>query len=155
MGMPTLELCSSRWYACAFGRRSRVGDADGKKAVGRADQSEDAGNVTVSGHGKYVGRDDNSINVNLGGRSAGPTAYNSAALRELLNAAFSDEELTTLCFDHFAEVFNNFSIGMSKGQKIQQLLDYCLRREQIPALVSEVQARNPAQFARYEGRLHL
>jgi len=42
---------------------------------------------------------------------------------------------------------------MSRGQKIQQLLDYCMRREQLPALVAEVQERNSAQFARYAERL--
>ncbi len=88
--------------------------------------------------------------------SQGPgvaSSYNPAVLRELLNAAFSDEELITLCFDRFSEVYNNFSAGMSKGQKIQQLLDYCMRREQLPALVTAIQVRNPAQYKRYEGRL--
>ena len=33
--------------------------------------------------------------------SPAKSAWNTEALRELLTAAFSDEELTTLCFDHF------------------------------------------------------
>ena len=80
-------------------------------------------------------------------------AYNTAAVRDLLNAAFSDDELMALCFDHFREVYNNLSSGMSKGQKIQQLLDHCIRREQIPALLAEVQARNPAQYRRFAGQV--
>jgi hypothetical protein len=81
--------------------------------------------------------------------------YNLSALRELFNAAFGDEELTALCFDRFPAVYDNFSAGMSKGQKIKRLLDICLRREQLPVLAVDIQTRNPAQFKRYEERLKL
>ncbi len=105
--------------------------------------------------GNYVAH---SASASLGARAIDQTQasakiHNTAAIRDLLNAAFGDEELTTMCFDRFPTVYNNFGTGMSKGQKIQQLLDYCIRREQIPALLEQIQARNPAQFARYEGRL--
>jgi nucleoside phosphorylase len=113
-----------------------------------------SGNLNVDRSSTFIGRDDHSGNVGhtLPSQSNSST-YNLAALRELLNAAFSDEELMTMCFDRFAEVYNNFSLGMSKGQKIQQLLDYCLRREQLPMLLTEVEKRNPVQFKRYSGRL--
>lgn len=77
---------------------------------------------------------------------------NTAAIRDLLSVAFSDEELTTLCFDHFRVVYDNFSSGMSKGQKIQLLLDHCTRHEQFDQLLPLVQERNPAQYARFESR---
>ena len=51
----------------------------------------------------------------------------SAAIRDLLSATFSDGELTTLCFDYFHSVYENFGTGMGKGQKIQLLLDHCVR----------------------------
>ena len=79
--------------------------------------------------------------------------YNSAAIRDLLNAAFNDEELTTLCFDHFRTVYDNFSAGMSKGQKIQFLLDHCTRHDQLDTLLNRVRERNPAQYARFAPRL--
>jgi hypothetical protein len=79
--------------------------------------------------------------------------WDTAAIRDLLTAAFSDEELTTLCFDHFRPVYENFSAGMTKGQKIQHLLDYCTRQSQIDALLRHVQQRNPAQYARFRGQL--
>ncbi len=81
------------------------------------------------------------------------TSWNTAVLRELLNAAFSDGELTTLCFDHFRPVYDNFASGMSKGDKIQRLLDYCIRHEQVEALLAAVQKANPAQYRKYEGSL--
>ena len=101
---------------------------------------------------------DRSTTVNPGGPTAdrpqpGAIAYNIAAVRDLINAAFSDEELSTLCFDRFPAVYNNLSNGMSKGQKIQQMLDYCMRHDQLSALLAEVQERNLAQYRRFEGRL--
>jgi hypothetical protein len=84
---------------------------------------------------------------------AGETAWNISAIRDLLTTAFSDEEMTTLCFDHFHPVYERLSSGMSKGQKIQYLLDHCSRREGFDRLVSLVQERNPAQYARFQRRL--
>jgi hypothetical protein len=74
--------------------------------------------------------------------------WNTSVIRDLLTAAFSDEELTTLCFDHFRPVYEDFASGMSKGQKIQRLLDHCARQGQIDPLLVLVQKRNPAQYAR-------
>ncbi len=36
---------------------------------------------------------------------------NDSALRDLLNAALSDETLTAFCFDHFRTVYDKFSTG--------------------------------------------
>ena len=57
--------------------------------------------------------------------------YNAAAIRDLLNTTFSDEEIAVLSFDYFPSVYDNFASGMSKGQKIQQLIDYCRRRRAL------------------------
>ena len=37
---------------------------------------------------------------------------------------------------------------MSKGDKILLLLDYCVRREQMEALLAAVQKANPVQYRR-------
>ena len=79
--------------------------------------------------------------------------WNTAIIRELLAAAFNDEELTALCFDHFQPVYQEFSTGMSAGHKIQRLLDYCERHNQFGKLLTLASERNPAQYARFEGRL--
>jgi hypothetical protein len=81
------------------------------------------------------------------------TGWNTATIRELLMTAFNDEELTTLCFDHFRPVYQEFSTGMSMGQKTQRLLDHCERHDQFGKLLALVQERNPVQYARFEGRL--
>jgi hypothetical protein len=79
--------------------------------------------------------------------------YNTAVIRELLTAAFSDGELTTFCYDYFRPVYENFAVGMSKGQKVQALIEHCGRTEQLPALLERVEAANSAQYARFEARL--
>ena len=85
--------------------------------------------------------------------STGSGGWNTSALRDLLSAAFSDQELTTLCFDHFRVVYEDFAAGMSKGDKIQRLLDHCERHDQVAQLVALVRDANPAQYARFAARL--
>jgi hypothetical protein len=79
--------------------------------------------------------------------------WNTEAIRQLLNAAFSDGELTTLCFDHFHPVYDDFSSGMSKRDKIQRLLDHCLRHAQVESMLAQVRQRNPVQYARFARQL--
>ena len=79
--------------------------------------------------------------------------WNTATLRDLLTAGFSDGELTTLCFDHFSAVYEDFAVGMSKSDKIQRLLDHCIRYERVETLLSVVREANPVQYRRYEGQL--
>jgi hypothetical protein len=79
--------------------------------------------------------------------------WNSEAIRQLLNAAFSDGELTTLCFDHFHSVYDDFSSGMSKRDKTQRLLEHCLRHDQVELLLAQVRGRNPVQHARFAPQL--
>jgi hypothetical protein len=84
---------------------------------------------------------------------APPAGPNTATVRALLNDAFSDGELTTLCFDYYPAVYDQFSGGMSKLDKIQRLIEHCARQGQMAALLSKVQELNPAQYNRYAGRL--
>jgi len=79
--------------------------------------------------------------------------WDTSTIRALLTAAFDDQEVTTLCFDHFRSVYDDFGSGMSKGQKIQCLLAHCVRHSQVEKLMSLVRAQNPTQYAHFEGRL--
>lgn len=78
---------------------------------------------------------------------------NTKAVRELITTAFDDEEFTSLCFDHFRPVHNNFSTGMSKTQKIQLLLDYCERYGEMLYLVHLIRSHNPSKFNLFKDRL--
>lgn len=88
-----------------------------------------------------------------GGPAAAGPVWSRATLRHLLDDAFSDETLTALCFDNFPAVYDNFAAGMSKGQKVLLLLDYCFRQNQVSALLDAVAAANPEQFARYQATI--
>ena len=79
--------------------------------------------------------------------------WNAAAIRDLLTAAFSDQELTALCFDHFRPVYEEFALGLRKGQKVQHLVEYCDRQAQMDKLLMLVRERNLAQYARHEKQL--
>ena len=67
-------------------------------------------------------------------------------IHKFLAELFSDEELTTLCSDFFPTVYDQFTNGMTKGQKVQLLLDYCRRREDFPRLQGELERERPAQY---------
>jgi tetratricopeptide (TPR) repeat protein len=72
--------------------------------------------------------------------------WNTDTIRDLLTDAFSDGELTDLCCDHFESVYNSFATGMSKAQKIQLLIDYCVRRNQLEKLAQEIKEHNPNMY---------
>jgi Effector-associated domain 7 len=79
--------------------------------------------------------------------------FTSAEVRDFMHDALDDEELTTLCFDYFREAYDDFSAGMSKGEKIQRLIEYCQRRNLVPGLFLALQQARPQQFKERFGEL--
>jgi hypothetical protein len=69
-------------------------------------------------------------------------------IRQYLTTAYSDEELGTLCSDYFRDVYESFTTGMTKAQKIQLLLDYCQRRDQLSNLFADLERDRPSQYRR-------
>jgi hypothetical protein len=82
-----------------------------------------------------------------------PADYDLRAIRNLLTVALDDEELTSLCFDHFRRVYEEFSTGMSKRQKVQRLIEYCERHLELDRLLHIVRQQNPSQYSVFEGQL--
>jgi hypothetical protein len=80
-------------------------------------------------------------------------AYNTAVVRELLMATFSDEELMAFCFDNFRPVYEEFATGMSRTQKVQMFVAYCERRGEMAGLLARAKSANPYQYTRFEDRL--
>jgi len=78
--------------------------------------------------------------------------FDTGAIRQLLFDAFDDEELNAFCFDYFLSLYQDFSQGMSKSDKIQRLLEYCAYQGQFDRLLASVKERNPYQFKRYTDR---
>ncbi|MDQ1301989.1 MAG: hypothetical protein QG637_1911 [Chloroflexota bacterium] len=79
--------------------------------------------------------------------------YNLAVIRKLVSAAFSDEELKAFCFDHFSDVYQDFTAGQTLGQRVQLLLDFAVRQGQTPRLLAAVAQANPHQYGRFDGEL--
>ena len=70
----------------------------------------------------------------------------TADIRQFLAESFNDEELSTLCFDYFRDVYDDFASGMTKGQKIQLLIERCDRRGVLPNLLAAIQRARPDQY---------
>jgi len=64
--------------------------------------------------------------------------YNTAEVRELLMAAFDDEELARFCYDFFRRVYDQFSVGMSRPDKVQRLLVDCEKQGRMENLLERL-----------------
>lgn len=69
-----------------------------------------------------------------------------ATLRKFIIECYDDAELTRLCFDHFHDVFQDFTADATKGQKALQLIGFCQRRGLMPDLMSVLEEERPAPF---------
>ena len=81
------------------------------------------------------------------------TRYNTAALRDLISAALSEDEFTALAFDHFRPVYDQFAAGQTRHQRVQLLLDHTVRNEQMEPLATLIQEINPARYREFADRL--
>jgi competence ComEA-like helix-hairpin-helix protein len=74
-----------------------------------------------------------------------------ADIRRFLIDSFSDEELKELCFDHFMEVYQNFTAGESKRSRALQLITYCRNHGTVPELMSVLRQLRPEPFEQLFG----
>jgi hypothetical protein len=73
----------------------------------------------------------------------------TAAVREFINTYFGDEDLEVLCFDYFRDVFNDFTVGMTRTRKIQLLLEYCLRTDRSLNLLGALKRMRPEPYREF------
>ncbi|MFN8458975.1 MAG: S24 family peptidase [Anaerolineae bacterium] len=78
-----------------------------------------------------------------------PYTYNTAAIRELLNSALSDEELMHFSYDYFHDVYATFSDGMSRSTKIHLLIEHCKRHECFDEILDHIKEDNPKQYYKF------
>ncbi len=79
--------------------------------------------------------------------------YNTAATRDLISAALTEDEFTALAFDYFRPVYKQFAAGQTLGQRVQPLLDHAVRSGQMARLAALIQEINPARYREYADRL--
>jgi hypothetical protein len=79
--------------------------------------------------------------------------YSRKAVRELLMEAFDDDALNNFCVDYFNAVYQRFTDGQTKDQRVRLLLDHASQREQIEELVARIRDANEPMYRKYESRL--
>jgi formylglycine-generating enzyme required for sulfatase activity len=77
--------------------------------------------------------------------------YNIAAIRQLLLAAFTAEELRRFCYDRpdFRPVVRRFGPGHGLDDMADELITYCENYLLIPELLAALKQHNPRQYARF------
>ena len=74
----------------------------------------------------------------------------SAHIRTFLVNYFSDEDIGILCFDYFRECYESFGAGMSKVAKVQTLIEYCERHQQLATLLAAFEKLRPEQYPNWK-----
>jgi hypothetical protein len=69
-----------------------------------------------------------------------------AAIRTLVKEALTDQQFQDLCFDHFREVFDQFTDGQSRDARIRWLVEYAQKQLLLGKLLTEVRRINPRLF---------
>lgn len=80
-------------------------------------------------------------------------SYNTAAIRQLLKSAFTDDDLAFFCYDHFRPVYEQFSSGQGYLVKIQLLIEYCDKQDAFESLLTRVKAINPIQYDKFSASI--
>jgi hypothetical protein len=89
------------------------------------------------------------------GRMGGLGRPSIAVTRELLESAFTPEELRRFCQDCalFRPIDARFGPGQGLNDMVDEVVEYCEKHALLNELLSEVEKANPRQFARFEPRL--
>jgi len=79
-----------------------------------------------------------------------PEGYNIQKIINMMTDSFNDTELQQFCMNHYNDVYNSFTNGMDKTQKILILVSYSKRRLLLDSLLDNLSVTNPAQFDKYK-----
>jgi Sulfatase-modifying factor enzyme 1 len=84
------------------------------------------------------------------------TSYNIAAVRQLLMAAFTVEDLRRFCEDRptLRPIIARFGPEQGLDDLVDEVIVYCRTHLLWDELLVEVQKENPLQYARFEPMLH-
>ena len=79
--------------------------------------------------------------------------YNLVVVRELILAAFGDEEFLIFCADYFPTVRQQFTAGQTEGQRVQLLVEHAERHGLLADLLAEIRTANSYQYNRFAPQL--
>ncbi|MDQ5825423.1 MAG: effector-associated domain EAD1-containing protein [Chloroflexota bacterium] len=77
-------------------------------------------------------------------------SYDFRNVRTLIGAALGDSELQDLCFDYYPQVYEQFTAGQSKGDRVRMLLEHARRNNRVEELLARIQEANPNKYAELE-----
>ena len=72
--------------------------------------------------------------------------YGTATIQQFLNTKFSNEQLTSVSYEYFPEVYMTFETGVSKQEKVKRLLGYCQRQDRITSLLAMMERERPYEY---------
>jgi hypothetical protein len=79
--------------------------------------------------------------------------YNERRIRELIIAAFDDDELLAFCSDYFRDICDRFGSDTGKTKKAWLLVEYCRRKSQLEVLIEKIKQENPAMYEKHRAQL--
>jgi class 3 adenylate cyclase len=77
--------------------------------------------------------------------------HDLAVIQQFITEHFNDPELKDFCFAYFRDVFDNFTDGMGKRQKVLELVDHCRRHGRIADLMASLRRERGALYDQYFG----
>jgi hypothetical protein len=91
------------------------------------------------------------------GRAETAPSYSHKAVRDLLEAAFTSDELRRLFLYtenlQLRPLIRYFSSNDGLVQMIDRVIEFCSTRALLPDLLADVKSQNPRQYARFEDLL--
>lgn len=75
--------------------------------------------------------------------------YDRAAVRELVKSAITESEFRNLCFNHFHAVYEQFTTGQTRDDRILLLVEHADKHLQLDVLLHDIKKINSKAFARF------
>jgi SEFIR domain/Effector-associated domain 7 len=72
--------------------------------------------------------------------------HSLSQIRQLIEGALSDDELSNLCQDKFSWVYNQFTSNQTRSQLIRLLCDHVKRQQENSKLLNAIEQINPAAY---------
>jgi hypothetical protein len=72
--------------------------------------------------------------------------FDPVLTRLFLVEAFDETEFDLLCRQHFRDVHDRFDSEMTRGERIQLLVNHCERFGRFPQLMAVLESARPVQY---------
>jgi Effector-associated domain 7 len=78
-----------------------------------------------------------------------PTQPSIAKIRQLVEDALSDDDLSNLCQTEFPKVYKQFTTGQTKDQRIRLLVEHVERQREIQKLLNVIEKINSNAYTEF------